>query len=252
MPDNILDEEDQALLAEIEEDVENAVERYTDDPLENISAIQMKAALLMVQSPHLTDRDVGSMVGRSVDTIRNWKAKEEFKNYLSHLKHKTEERSLQENAERNALISDRVFSEILDRLVVEPDHNRDLHEDHTINEREMYYERFPQFMSFKDIMKVWEGVDKRTRLDKGEATSRVEQNNIVQEARDRFEALMVRRKKIRRFKKENDISDFQSVHEIDLKKEDSEDEVLEAEFVEDSDSEEEVEEEILMRYSIEL
>jgi hypothetical protein len=99
-------------------------------------------------------------------------------------------------------IREQMFLMLLDRMR-DPEEAVELKfqgKDVSIQEMINYKERFIDSMSAKDFMKIFDKIEKQTRLDGGEATERVDDGAIEHQARKRFSRYKARKTKSKQLK----------------------------------------------------
>lgn len=189
-----MSEEDKPLVrrgSELPELTEN--EEY--NPLDYLSPRAQKIAQQKVLS-NLSDDQIMKRHGLSKRAYNKILKSEHFQTYLKQCQRQLHDEDFFTKAKAQEMfLRQKIFEELETRFDA-PDPDQDLGPNATMEERAEYMKRFAFNANFKDLMKVWEGVDKRTRLNAGEATDRVSNDELVHGVQERFTRLTARRRKL--------------------------------------------------------
>lgn len=166
-----------------------ALQKQFYDPLDHLSPKEQKFALQQVTTT-LSAPQIAKRLGLSPYKRRKLEKNEHVQAYIKQNQRRYDDSEMVETARRQRrYIREQMFLELMDRMrdpeaaIEEKFGDRD---DISIQEIVNYKERFAQAASFKDFMNIWDKMEKQFRLDSGEATERVDDTAIENQARKRF------------------------------------------------------------------
>jgi hypothetical protein len=164
------------------------------NPLAHLSPRAQKIAQQKVMTS-LTDDQIMDRHGLTRREYNKIVKNEHFLEYMKQCQQQLHEEDFFRKLKAQEMyLRQSVFDEVLARFE-QPDPDRDLGPNHTMEQRAAYLERFAYYSSFKDLMRIWDQVDKRTRLNIGEATEITEQHELVTDVQERFTKIVARRKR---------------------------------------------------------
>lgn len=217
-------------------------ERQIDDiedkiyePVKELSPVEQKFAIMRVTTP--MDRfQVGDVLGLSDSQRRRIQKKDEVKKYMKYCQSKREEQQyLEMQKQERRSIRDQLYSEIMDRMFYDEEDIEDIYPDGaTEKEKEEWRQRYAKFAKFKDIMKIWDKVDKATKLDEGDVTERIDDNSIENKMKEEFKEYQKKRKE-KVLGDEVEVEGFESIDEFARKakqKQQEKEDVKEADYEE--------------------
>jgi hypothetical protein len=166
------------------------------NPLDYLSPKAQKIAHQKVMTS-LTDDQIMKRHGLTKREYNKIVNNQYFQGYMKQCQSQLFDGEFFEKAKAQEMyLRNQIFEEMASRFE-KPDPDRDLGPDRTLEQESEYYKRFAYYANFKDMMRVWEGVDKRTRLNVGEATENVgSADQLVQGVQERFSKLTARRRRM--------------------------------------------------------
>ena len=175
------------------------------NPLDYLSPKAQKIAHQKVMTS-LTDDQIMKRHGLTKREFNKIVNNEHFQRYMKQCQSQLFDAEFFEKAKAQEMyIRGQIFDEMVSRFE-KPDPDRDLGPDRTLEQESEYYKRFAYYANFKDMMRIWEGVDKRTRLNVGEATENVgSADQLVQGVQERFSKLTARRRRMQEMMGDEDI-----------------------------------------------
>lgn len=168
-------------------------EDETPNPLAFLSPRAQKIAQQKVLTS-LTDDQIMDRHGLTKRAYNKIIKDDHFQNYLKQCQLTLHNEEFFEQVKRQEMhLRQVMFDEVLSRFD-RPDLD-ELGPDATVEQQAAYLERFAFYSQFKDIMRIWDQQDKRTRLNIGEATERVDKNEFVTEVQNRYTKVVSKRKR---------------------------------------------------------
>lgn len=198
MSDNPLIRASAGLPAVREEDEKN--------PLDFLSPKAQKIAHQKVMTS-LSDDQIMKRHGLTKREFNKIINSEHFQRYVKQCQNQVFDTEFFEKAKAQEMyLRNQIFEELASRFE-KPDAARDLGPGRTLEQESEYYKRFAYYSNFKDVMRVWEGVDKRTRLNVGAATENTTGNSdqLVQGVQERFSKLTARRRRMQEMMGDDDL-----------------------------------------------
>lgn len=195
---------------------------------------------------NMNKKGIADVLNVSPTTLSNWDKETKVSRFKDNLKKQYSSNQLELLQQQNAYIRQQAFIEMMDRLRA-PDPENDLDPDATVEERQMYMERFIENMPAKDFVKMWKMIAKQVRLDEPEGVTEKHSSGVdpdkVREKRSKIEKVRKEyRSKSKKVSEEN--SDNQESDDVvDVEVEDENGGEVEAELVDKKDEGEVVEEE---------
>lgn len=168
------------------------------NPLDFLSPKAQKIAHQKVMTS-LSDDQIMKRHGLTKREYNKILASEHFQRYMKQCQAQVFDTEFFEKAKAQEMyLRNQIFDELASRFE-KPDPERDLGPNRTLEQEAEYYKRFAYYAQFKDVMRVWEGVDKRTRLNVGAATENNaggSSDQLVQGVQERFSKLTARRRRM--------------------------------------------------------
>jgi hypothetical protein len=214
-----------------------------NNPLAHLSPRAQKIAQQKVMTS-LTDDQIMDRHGLTKREYNKILKDDNFQEYMKQCQAQLHEEDFFKKLKAQEMyLRQAMFDEVLARFDA-PDPERDLGPNHTMEERAAYLKRFAFFAEFKDLMRLWDNVDKRTRLNLGEATERVEQHELVGEIQEKYTRIVAKRKQ-----RNEIIAEAKAIEASEVFR-NGEVRQIEAELIIDSDSGNESEEILMEEYMI--
>lgn len=189
MSENPLQRTTAGLPAVREEDEKN--------PLDFLSPKAQKIAHQKVMTS-LTDDQIMKRHGLTKREYNKIMNNDHFQRYMKQCQGQLFDTEFFEKAKAQEMyLRNQIFEEMASRFE-KPDPERDLGPNRTMEQESEYYKRFAYYANFRDMMRIWEGVDKRTRLNVGAATENTTggSDQLVQGVQERFSKLTARRRRL--------------------------------------------------------
>jgi hypothetical protein len=174
-----------------------AINEEEKNPLDFLSPKAQKIAHQKVMTS-LTDDQIMKRHGLTKREYNKIVNNDFFQRYMKQCQGQLFDTEFFEKAKAQEMfLRNQIFEEMASRFE-KPDPERDLGPNRTMEQESEYYKRFAYYANFKDMMRVWEGVDKRTRLNVGAATDNVSgsSDQLVQGVQERFSKLTARRRRL--------------------------------------------------------
>jgi len=165
------------------------------DPLDYLSTKGQKIANLKILTS-LTDGQIAKRLGLTTTSYKKIINDPHYSNFLKQLQHKLNGDDFGKMVKaQERFLRDRMFQEVASRFE-EPNPEEDLSPDASMEERAMYAKRFAKNSEFKDLLRVWSGVNKVLGGVEESTQSGGDETELVRRVQEKRVKLISRRQRL--------------------------------------------------------